>query len=42
VPVPRASLGPVVIGWGYYVGEAERNLYWITDGNYHPVFLTNP
>jgi hypothetical protein len=40
VPVPRASPGPAVNGRGYYVGGGERNLYWITDGDYHPVFLT--
>ena len=40
VPVPRASLGPAVSGRGYYAGRVERNLYWITDGNYHPAFLT--
>ena len=40
VPVPRASLGPAVSGRGYYVGGVERNLYWITDGDYHPAFLT--
>jgi hypothetical protein len=40
VPVPRASLGPAVNGRGNYVGGVERNLYWITDGDCHPVFLT--
>ena len=40
VPVPGASLGPAVNGRGYYVGGVERNLYWITDGDYHPAFLT--
>ncbi|HJZ28783.1 MAG TPA: hypothetical protein VJ370_21090 [Streptosporangiaceae bacterium] len=40
VPVPRASLGPAVSGRGYYVGGVERNLYWIADRDYHPVFLT--
>ena len=40
VPVPRASLGPAVNGRGYYVGGVERDLYWITDGDYHPAFLT--
>ena len=39
VPVPRASLGPAVSGRGYYVGGVERDLYWITDGDYHPAFL---
>jgi hypothetical protein len=40
VPVPQASLGPAVNGRGYYLGEVERNLYWIADGDYHPTFLT--
>jgi hypothetical protein len=35
VPVPRASLGPAANGRGNYVGGVERNLYWITDGDYH-------
>ena len=39
-PVPRASLGPAVNGQGYYVGRVERNLYWVTDGDYHSAFLT--
>ena len=39
-PVPRSSLGPTVNGHGYYVGRVERNLYWVTDGDYHSAFLT--
>jgi glyoxylase-like metal-dependent hydrolase (beta-lactamase superfamily II) len=39
-PVPRASLGPAVNDQGYYVGRVERNLYWVTDGDYHSAFLT--
>jgi glyoxylase-like metal-dependent hydrolase (beta-lactamase superfamily II) len=39
-PVPQASLGPAVNGQGYYVGRVERNLYWVTDGDYHSAFLT--
>jgi len=39
-PVPRASLGPAVNGQDYYVGRVERNLYWVTDGDYHSAFLT--
>jgi glyoxylase-like metal-dependent hydrolase (beta-lactamase superfamily II) len=39
-PVPQASLGPVVNDQGYYVGRVERNLYWVTDGDYHSAFLT--
>src|SRR5260370_15687747 len=40
VPVPPASLGPAVNDQGYYVGRVERNLYWVTDGDYHSAFLT--
>ena len=39
-PVPRASLGPAVNDQGYYAGGIERNLYWVTDGDYHSAFLT--
>src|SRR6267142_7058396 len=39
-PVPRSSLGPAVNENGYYVGRVERNLYWITDGDYNSAFLT--
>ena len=42
VPVPQASLGPAVNDQGYYVGRIERNLYWVTDGDYHSAFLTTP
>jgi hypothetical protein len=41
-PVPRSSLGPAVNDQGYYVGRVERNLYWVTDGDYHSAFLTTP
>ena len=27
---------------GYYVGQVERNLYWVTDGTYQCAFLTTP
>src|SRR5258708_101984 len=40
VPIPRASLGPAVNDQGYYVGRVERNLNWVTDGDYHSAFLT--
>ena len=39
VPGPQASLGPAVNDQGYYVGRVERNLYWVTDGDYHSAFL---
>jgi glyoxylase-like metal-dependent hydrolase (beta-lactamase superfamily II) len=41
-PVPQASPGPAVNDQGYYVGRIERNLYWVTDGDYHSAFLTTP
>jgi glyoxylase-like metal-dependent hydrolase (beta-lactamase superfamily II) len=41
-PVPPASLGPAVNDQGYYVGRIERNLYWVTDGDYHSAFLATP
>jgi glyoxylase-like metal-dependent hydrolase (beta-lactamase superfamily II) len=41
-PVPRAALGPAVNERGYYVGQVERNLYWVTDGTYQCAFLTTP
>jgi glyoxylase-like metal-dependent hydrolase (beta-lactamase superfamily II) len=40
VSVPRSSLGPAVNDQGYYVGRVERNLYWVTDGDYISAFLT--
>jgi glyoxylase-like metal-dependent hydrolase (beta-lactamase superfamily II) len=39
-PVPRSSLGPAIDDRGYYVGRVERNLYWITDGDYNSAFMT--
>ncbi len=39
VPVPQSSLGPALNEQGYYVGRVERNLYWVTDGDYHSAFL---
>jgi glyoxylase-like metal-dependent hydrolase (beta-lactamase superfamily II) len=41
-PVPASSLGPAVNDQGYYVGQVERNLYWITSGVYQCAFLTTP
>jgi hypothetical protein len=31
-PIPRSALGPPLNDQGYYVGQVERNLYWVTDG----------
>lgn len=39
-PVPHASFGPAVNEQGYYVGRVERNLYWVTDGDYNSAFMT--
>ncbi|WP_089098449.1 MBL fold metallo-hydrolase [Streptomyces hyaluromycini] len=39
-PVPAGSLGPAVNSQGYYVGRVQRNLYWVTDGDYQAAFLT--
>jgi hypothetical protein len=41
-PVPRSALGPALNDQGYYVGRVERNLYWVTDGDYQSAFLTTP
>ena len=38
-PIPRSALGPALNDQGYYVGRVERNLYWVTDGDYHSAFL---
>ena len=39
-PVPPSALGPAVNAQGYYVGQVEKNLYWVTDGAYQAAFLT--
>jgi glyoxylase-like metal-dependent hydrolase (beta-lactamase superfamily II) len=39
-PVPELSFGPPVNEDGYYVGQVERNLYWVTDGDYNSAFMT--
>ena len=41
-PVPPSALGPAVNEQGYYVGQVERNLYWVTDSVYQCAFLTTP
>ena len=41
-PVPPSALGPAVNEQGYYVGQVERNLYWVTEGVYQCAFLTTP
>jgi glyoxylase-like metal-dependent hydrolase (beta-lactamase superfamily II) len=39
-PIPGSALGPGVNEQGYYVGQVEGNLYWVTDGTYQSAFLT--
>ncbi|GAB3842880.1 MBL fold metallo-hydrolase [Dactylosporangium cerinum] len=39
-PVPASALGPALNEQGYYIGQVERNLYWVTDGTYQAAFLT--
>jgi len=39
-PVPASALGPAVNEQGYFVGQVERNLYWVTDTTYQAAFLT--
>src|SRR5690349_15744163 len=41
-PVPRSAIGPALNAHGYYVGNVERNLHWVTDGTYQAAFLTTP
>src|SRR4051812_25797635 len=41
-PIPRDAFGPALNEQGYYVGQVERNLYWLTDGTYQSAFLTTP
>jgi glyoxylase-like metal-dependent hydrolase (beta-lactamase superfamily II) len=38
-PIPRSALGPALNDHGYYVGQVERNLYYVTDGVYQAAFL---
>jgi glyoxylase-like metal-dependent hydrolase (beta-lactamase superfamily II) len=39
-PIPGTAFGPAVNERGYYVGQVEGNLYWVTDGTYQSAFLT--
>jgi glyoxylase-like metal-dependent hydrolase (beta-lactamase superfamily II) len=41
-PVPASAFGPALNEQGYFVGQVERNLYWVTDGTYQAAFLTTP
>jgi glyoxylase-like metal-dependent hydrolase (beta-lactamase superfamily II) len=39
-PIPDSALGPPLNDQGYYVGQVDGNLYWVTDGIYQSAFLT--
>src|SRR5216683_2879052 len=39
-PVPKRALGPPVNADGYFVGQIEGDLYWVTDSFYTAMFLT--
>jgi glyoxylase-like metal-dependent hydrolase (beta-lactamase superfamily II) len=39
-PIPPASLGPALNSNGYYVGQIQGNLYWVTDTFYQAMFLS--
>jgi glyoxylase-like metal-dependent hydrolase (beta-lactamase superfamily II) len=39
-PIPASALGPALNAQGYYVGQVEKHLYWVTDGTYQAAFLT--
>lgn len=41
-PIPKDALGPAVNSDGYYVGQIQGNLYWVTDSYYQSMFLTTP
>ena len=39
-PIRGPAFGSMVSDQGYYVGQVEGNLYWVTDGTYQAAFLT--
>jgi glyoxylase-like metal-dependent hydrolase (beta-lactamase superfamily II) len=39
-PIPTSALGPQVNADGYFVGQIEGNLYWVTDATYISMFFT--
>ena len=39
-PVPSASVGSALNADGYFVGQIQGNLYWVTDSYYQAMFLT--
>src|SRR5690242_14815879 len=38
-PIPPSALGPALNAQGFFVGQVEKNLYWVTDGAYQAAFL---
>ena len=39
-PIPDSAFGPAIPEKGYLVQELGDNLYWVTEGTYHMMFLT--
>src|SRR6266568_290165 len=39
-PVPAEAFGPALNADGYFVGQIDGNLYWVTDSFYQAMFLT--
>ena len=39
-PIPPGALGPAVNSDGYFVGNIDGDLYWVTDSFYTAMFLT--
>ena len=39
-PIPASALGPALNAQGYFTGQVQKNLYWVTDGTYQAAFLT--
>jgi glyoxylase-like metal-dependent hydrolase (beta-lactamase superfamily II) len=39
-PIPKSALGPRLNADGYFVGQIQGNLYWVTDSAYQAMFLT--
>ncbi|MGJ6968315.1 MBL fold metallo-hydrolase [Streptosporangium sp. G11] len=39
-PIPEASKGPKLNDKGYFVGQIDGDLYWVTDSSYQAMFLT--
>jgi glyoxylase-like metal-dependent hydrolase (beta-lactamase superfamily II) len=39
-PIPAEAFGPALNADGYFVGQIDGNLYWVTDSVYQAMFLT--